>query len=482
MAEPPTNGHQFRFPGLWLPQGSPVVNLPEAGIRQISPAEKVGRLSAEVSGDAARMFLRAEQSGLKLAIIGRTAALLLLGIYLAWTRSRDLERALDYVLLLSVFAALGLAHYALIGTRLDKRWLKYAFITLDIAIISVLIATQPLFPSTPDLPQVMMFRAPIFPFYFVILALAAFSFSPGLVLWTGIAGALGWFGAFVHAAGGVDGSLNWRSIPARPTTEEVLALVLHPNFGGISARVQEAVLLVVVAFLIALVMWRARSTLARQLEAERDRTALSGIFGRFVPQAIVDAMVAGRGALAPVEREATVLFADIAGFTTMTQRLGAARTVEILNVYFDEVTRIIGAHNGIVTQFQGDGVLATFNVPIEDPNHARNAFHAAEEILACAAARKYADERIRVRIGLNTGSVVAGNVGGGGRQTYTVHGDTVNLAARLEALCKEHGVSLLLCATTAKALPEANLIPVGNIAVRGFADPVAVFSVPDANA
>ena len=61
----------------------------------------------------------------------------------------------------------------------------------------------------------------------------------------------------------------------------------------------------------------------------------------------------------------------------MTERAGAARTVEILNAYFDEVTRIIGAHNGIVTQFQGDGVLATFNVPIEEPNHARNAFEAA---------------------------------------------------------------------------------------------------------
>ena len=101
-------------------------------------------------------------------------------------------------------------------------------------------------------------------------------------------------------------------------------------------------------------------------------------------------MVAGRGTLAPVEREATVLFADIAGFTEMTERAGAARTVEILNAFFDEVTRIIGAHNGIVTQFQGDAVLATFNVPVEDPDHAHNAFLAAEEILACAACRDYA--------------------------------------------------------------------------------------------
>jgi len=172
-----------------------------------------------------------------------------------------------------------------------------------------------------------------------------------------------------------------------------------------------------------------------------------------------------------------VLFADIAGFTAMTERAGAARTVEILNAYFDEVTRIIGAHNGIVTQFQGDAVLATFNVPVEDPNHARNALAAAEAILACVAAREFAGERIRVRIGLNTGSLVAGNVGGGGRQSYTVHGDAVNLAARLEALCKEYDASLLVAAATAKALPEANLQPVGEIAVRGLNEPVTVFSM-----
>jgi adenylate cyclase len=424
------------------------------------------------------MFLRAEQSGLKLASLGRIAALALLGVWLISTRADDPTRAIGYVLVLSLFAVLGLTHYALIGTRFDRPWVKHVFITLDVAIVSVLVATQPLFPSAPELPAVFTFRGSTFPFYFVILGLAAFSLSPAMVMWTGIAGALGWLAAFWHAASEVEGVRNWSEIPSNPTAEQIMAVVLDPRFGGLGGRIQEAVLLTVVAFLIAVVMWRARGTLKRQLDAERDRATLSGIFGRFVPQAIVNAMVAGRGALAPVEREATVLFADIAGFTGMTERAGAVRTVEILNAYFDEVTKIISARNGIVTQFQGDAVLATFNVPLEDARHAANAFEAARSILAAVAEREFSGERIRVRIGINTGSLVAGNVGGGGRQSYTVHGDAVNLAARLEALCKEHGTSLLLSAATAKALTGARLVAVGTIAVRGLSEPVAVYSTP----
>ena len=433
--------------------------------------------NADVSRDVGEMFLHAEQVGIKLSIIGRTVALILLGIWLVWSRATDLTLARDYLLLLSVFAVLGVVHYSLMETRFDKRWVKYVFVTLDIAIVSALVATRPLYESAAQLPPVMTFRVPIFPYYFVILGVAALSLSPGLVLWTGIAGAVGWFGAYLHAASGVEGVLDWNAIPPNPTAEEVMAVVLDPKFGG--SRVQEMLALVVVALLIAVVMWRARSTLKRQLVAERDRATVSAIFGRFVPRAIADAMIARRGTLAPIEREATVLFADIAGFTAMTEQAGPTHTVEILNAYFDEVTRIISAHNGIVTQFQGDAVLATFNVPVEDPGHAENAFEAASAILGSVAGREFAGERIRVRIGINTGLLVAGNVGGGGRQSYTVHGDAVNLAARLEMLCKEYRTSLLLSASTAKALSGAKLIAIGDIDVRGLAEPVKVYSIPE---
>lgn len=435
----------------------------------------------DVSRDVERTFARAEQNGIKLAIVGRTVALVLLGIWIVATRADDPARLSAYLIALTVFVALGLFQYSLIATRFDRIWVKYIFITIDIAIISALVATRPMYESAAGLPAAMIFRLPIFPFYFVILGIAAFSFSPGLVLWSGIAAALGWLGAFFSVTHGLDGIRTWNDIPPSPTADEVMAVVLDPNFAGFEARIQEAISLVVVAFLIASVMWRARKTLRMQLAAERDRATISGIFGQFVPQSIVDAMVKNRGALAPVEREATILFADIAGFTTMTERLGPARMVQALNVYFDEMAQIIGERHGVVTQFQGDAVLATFNVPIENADHAENAFEAARSMLDIVSKRDFAGERLKIRIGINTGTVVAGNVGGGGRQSYTVNGDTVNLAARLETLCKEHNTALLLSAATASAISADNLVAVGNISVRGLSHDVAVYTIPTAH-
>ena len=436
-------------------------------------------MTMEPSSDLADVFLKAERAGLAVAIVGRTVALVFLGAWLVATRADDPTRAIGYAVVITAFAVLGLLHYAMIGTRFDRDWVKYCFVTLDITILSVLIATQPMFSTAADLPAVTTFRASTFVFYFIVLGVAALSFSPGMVAWTGVAGALGWLLAFMYSSASVPGVLDWSDIPSNPTSQQVLAVLLDPHFGGFRARLQEAVALIVVAFLIAVVMWRARKMLIRQLEAEHDRATLSGIFGRFVPQTIVDAMIAGGGVLAPVEREATVLFADIAGFTAMTERAGAARTVEIMNAYFDEVTRIIGAHNGVVAQFHGDAVMALFNVPVEDPHHAVHAFDAACALLAAVRDRNFSGESIEIRIGVNTGPLVAGNVGGGGRQSYTVYGDTVNLAARLEALCKEYRTSLLLSAATAAALTHANLVNVGCVEVRGLSEPVSVFSTQE---
>ena len=218
---------------------------------------------------------------------------------------------------------------------------------------------------------------------------------------------------------------------------------------------------------------RAFNTMAEGL---RDKDRIKNLFGRYVPEAVVEGLISDRGALAPLEREATVLFADLAGFTQMTELSGPAGIIDILNAYFDDATKLISEQCGVVTQFQGDAVMAIFNVPLEDPEHVRHAMRAALAIQECVAQKKYRGKALKVRIGINTGMLIAGNVGGGGRQSYTVHGDTVNLAARLEAMNKQLGTEILISGTSAKHLPDFDLRSQGMTEVRGLSGEIEIFS------
>lgn len=134
-------------------------------------------------------------------------------------------------------------------------------------------------------------------------------------------------------------------------------------------------------------------------------------------------------------------------------------------------------HGGVVTQFQGDAILATFNVPVTDDQHAHNAIQAALEMLSCVADSKFDGEKLNIRIGINTGSVVAGAIGAKGRLNYTVHGNAVNLAARLEALNKEYRTRLLVSESSAAQVDAFELTRVGEITARGQSKAIEIFTI-----
>ncbi len=420
-------------------------------------------------------FQEAERAGLRIAIRCRWAALLLLGLFLVISRRAGLEHALTLGLAISGFAALGVIHYLLIGSRYDRTWVKYVFLTLDVAILSFLMATQPLF-DTVDVPQVMSFRNAVFPFYFLILAVAAFSFSPGLVLWSGVTVVAGWLGAFFWAVRDMPVRLQWSDIGPNPSTEHFLSVFFSPNFIGTGSRIQESLAYLLVAVLIATVMWRARRTVRRQLELDEERRTLSDVFGRYVPKTIADALISDRGLLEPVEGTATVLFIDVAGFTTMTEASGPRRVVGVLNAFFDEATTIINRYDGVVTQFIGDAIMATFNLPAEDPEHAAKAVLAALDIVDLTGEQDFNGMTLSIRAGVATGPVIAGSGGGGGRQSYSLYGEAVNLSARLEALNKEYDTQILLDGPTVERLNGVAVREIGRIAVRGVSEPAAVFT------
>ena len=221
----------------------------------------------------------------------------------------------------------------------------------------------------------------------------------------------------------------------------------------------------------------ANRSFNRMVAGFKESELVRETLGRFVPTDVAKTLLTEGGELAPEQSEATVLFCDLEGFTALTETLGPDGIVELLNEYFGVMVEILERHRGVVTQFQGDAILATFNVPVPDPAHAANALRAAMEMQDATRHREFAGLRIGSRIGINTGLLVAGAVGAKGRLSYTVHGDAVNLAARLEALNKELGTRILVSGATAEQVEGFDLEPMGEVGVRGQTERVRIHAL-----
>jgi class 3 adenylate cyclase len=211
----------------------------------------------------------------------------------------------------------------------------------------------------------------------------------------------------------------------------------------------------------------------------RERDLIRQTLGRYVPEKVAESLLKEDGALNTEETVATVLFADIEEFTNLTENLGPEGIVNLLNAYFSAMVNIIERYEGVVTQFQGDAILATFNVPLKNPQHAANALKAATEMRACFFTQEFAGHNLRARIGVNTGHLIAGAVGAEGRLNYTVHGDAVNLAARIESLNKIYGSYILTTQSTIDLTDGIIYNYVGETTVRGQTTPVKLYTLPE---
>lgn len=206
----------------------------------------------------------------------------------------------------------------------------------------------------------------------------------------------------------------------------------------------------------------------------RERERLRDAFGTFVDPDLVDRVAEGRE-LGAEELEVTVLFLDIRDFTAFASRASAREVVEYLNGFYDLVVPILGRHGGHVDKFVGDGLLAVFGAPVPRPDHADRGVAAAVEV--AARVRTEYGERLRIGVGVNSGPVVAGTVGGGGRLEFTVVGDPVNTAARVEETTRHTGDDVLVTeATVTRMQSPWPMQPRGSVRLRGKPDEVQLFT------
>jgi class 3 adenylate cyclase len=207
------------------------------------------------------------------------------------------------------------------------------------------------------------------------------------------------------------------------------------------------------------------------------------MFGRYVTPQVAEHAIAHGPKLGGQQTVATVLFSDIRNFTALTEDLPADILIDMLNRYFEAMSDAVMRHNGLINKFGGDSLLAIFGTPLNPTtHHADHAVNAAQAMLM-ALERFNADQRtrdeptLRIGIGIATGPVIAGNVGSKERMEYTVIGDTVNLASRLEALTKTRIDLVLLDEATAADVQDVPLKSLGDVQIRGKQAPVAVYTV-----
>jgi adenylate cyclase len=291
--------------------------------------------------------------------------------------------------------------------------------------------------------------------YFVFIVLSTLRLDFWLSLWTGIVAAIE---QMVLA--------TWL-LPLQTMADRPDETIFY--------HLSRSVILLLGGIVAGIVALSLRRQFESSVAAAQARDRITNLFGQHVSPAVVERLLDAE--LVSETRTVCILFLDIRGFTAMTRARSADETVALLNDFFAEMVAIVDRHNGIINKFLGDGFLALFGAPLADPKAAMNALASGHAMLAAVdrwnAARPA--QAMRVGIGIHIGDAVTGTVGSPQRKEYTVIGDAVNLAARLEQLTKETGARLLVSDPLRQAAMVDDATDLGPMPIRGYGEPVRVW-------
>lgn len=423
-------------------------------------------------------IFRAEQAGLRLGIYGRLVACL---IFVVWYTGGGLGDApWTGVVAVAGFACLSLAHLWLMRRGAERPWHRYVLVTADAVALAWIAANAPLYHEG-EVPQILVFRAYGVAYAFFFLAASTLSLSPGLVLYTGVSLVAALWAAFLSIVAGMERTVSWGDLQPDYTAAEYIALLSDPDFIGTGNRIEESLFLLASAGVLALAARRARRLVRAEAAAQRARANLA----RYVSPDMVETLAAQSEPFGPVRRQcATVLFVDLVGFTSMAEVEPPEAVIAHLRDFHARAAAVIFAHGGTIEDFIGDEVVAVFGTPAERTNDPARAIACAEDLRADIAAwngaRAAADMApVRVGIGVHTGEVVVGTTGTEARLKFTVIGDTVNVASRLQAATRTLGCEALYSAATLDAAGLANGFPPSvEIEVRGHRATIRASPIP----
>lgn len=301
----------------------------------------------------------------------------------------------------------------------------------------------------------------VLPFlYFPFLAASALHLNPRLCLFNAVISALSFTGIAFATTRGFE-------------SNETQLLMSGTSF------FLKGLLIFICGVVSAFVASQLRSHLFHAVESARERDRAVGIFGQHVSPQVARRLIDQAADLSAEQRHVCVLFLDIRGFSSIAAERTPAEVMDYLNGLFAPMITIVNQHGGIVNKFLGDGFMAIFGAPFEDPELHRNAVRCSLELLGCVEQMNAAGSipHTRIGIGIHAGNAMAGTVGNSERKEYTLLGDTVNAAARIEQETKKLGAQIIASDAVLEGLTEekANASELGEIALRGISQPLRLY-------
>jgi len=452
---------------------------PHPNLRRSAPADRPKAHPPDL------VFADEERASLRYMFRGRVLVLGLLALWIALTI--PIDRSASYLAVLLVFFLSGAIPYALVRKGYGGTLIIAAFLLLDAATLSYLLIVPNPYGLEGWSPQ-MNLRAPGFLYLGLFLVYMALSYSPALVVWTGIAAVTAWSAGYFWVISQPETQLfsSREVLDTGLDLDAVLARVLDPNAVGAARLANQVVFLVAVTLILTLTVWRSRQLVRRQVAAEGQRMALSRYFS---PNIVQELTTKGGSLGEPKVLPVAILFADMVGFTAVAERLGPAELVSLLRDFHGRLARIALDCGGTVDKYIGDAIMVHFGTPEPQDDDAVRALRCAAEMIAefehWNRARAAAGlDAIRVGIGLHYGEVIVGNIGDKRRLEYTVLGDPVNVASRLEALTRELDAALVTSDPLIEAVRERQvdplsilpgLGPVKTEKIRGRAAPIGIW-------
>ncbi len=419
----------------------------------------------------AQEFLKSERLRTRIGVVLMSLALLFIGVVMTVRRADfvgliELPQLRYLVLTLPASIIVMLAFYGRYIDRCIARGravrvsLRYAEALFEVTTITgAVVLFCAMFGATEGL------LSPPSYIYPVLVSLLTLSLDPRACLLAGVAGALEYGGLYLLLR------------------EEVLLQYPHTLLSTVTPYLVRVTMIAVSGAIGALVAFELKRRSIATLRSAQARSRLRQVFGQHVSPAVAQAILeAGDDPLQPESRRVCVMFLDVRGFTKFSESRSPDEIMRYLNTLLEPLMECVSERGGIVNKLLGDGFMAIFGAPLSDPQPERGAVAAAREQLEIVArlVERGAIPPTRIGVGLHAGLAVTGNIGSARRKEYTVIGDTVNLAARIEALNKRFDAQVLASASVVAALDErqrARAEELGEVEIRGRAAPVRLFKL-----